>query len=84
MDGKCPPPDWREIINQLRLEAGRTMEDTSCELAGILPTDPATIDVHLRETRVAADDTQSLPAAAQVLHRRCLLVAIKPERAPPR
>jgi hypothetical protein len=28
MDDQCPIVDRREIINQLRLEAGRIMEDT--------------------------------------------------------
>jgi hypothetical protein len=71
MDDERPSTDWREIINQLRLEAGRIMEDTSGQVAMILPADSDKIAVHLNAVREAADDIQSLLAAAQVLHRRC-------------
>jgi hypothetical protein len=57
---------------QLRLEAGRIMEDTSSELATILPRDHAAIAAQLSEARQTGGDIQALLAAAQVLHRRCL------------
>jgi hypothetical protein len=72
MEDDHPSPDWHEIITLLRLEAGRIMEDTSVELASILPSDHEACAVRLREDREAADDIQALLAAAQILHRRCL------------
>ena len=70
MEDEHPPPDMRELIAHLCLEAGRIMEDTSCELALALPTDASAVDTLLRTVRVAADDIQDLIAAAQVLQRR--------------
>ena len=69
---EVPSPDWPEIIAQLRLEAGRIMEDTSDDLAMRLSTKSAAAEALLRKEREAADDIQSLLAAAQVLHRRCV------------
>jgi len=70
MDENLASPDLRELIAHLCLEAGRIMEDTSCELALALPTDASAVDTRLGMVRVAADDIQFLIAAAQVLQRR--------------
>ncbi|MGO8056356.1 hypothetical protein, partial [Rhizobium leguminosarum] len=71
MNNDCSKPDWHEIIAQLRLEAGRIMEDTADELARALPKDHPGIGTAIGYARQAGDDIQSLLAAEQILHRRC-------------
>ena len=72
MTDDLAPPDLRELIAQLCLEAGRIMEDTSTDLAMALSTEPAAISGRLQEFRDAALDILALTAAAQALHRRCI------------
>jgi hypothetical protein len=59
-----------KVIANLCLSAGQIMEDTSSELALILPNDPAALAARLQSFRTAAEDILALIAAAQALHRR--------------
>ena len=70
MEDEHPPPDVRELIAHLCLEAGRIMEDISFELALALPADDGAVSTQLRTVHEAAGDIQALIAAAQVLQRR--------------
>jgi hypothetical protein len=72
MDDNPPEPDWIEIIMQLRLEAGRIMEDASIDLTRNLPAVEQARDVQLGKDCEAAGDIHALLAAARVLHRRCI------------
>jgi hypothetical protein len=73
MDDDGPAsPDPLELIAHLCLEAGRIMEDTSCELALVLPLDDSAIGARLKMARDAADDILALIAAAQAVYRRQL------------
>ena len=67
-----PDPANSELIARLCLEAGRIMEDTSVELALILPSDLDERTARLARLQIASPDIQALAAAAMTLHRRCL------------
>ena len=63
------PPDHRfELIQGLRLEAGRIMEDASPDLA--LPTSPEVIVARVEQLRQAAEDIMALATAAAALARQ--------------
>ncbi len=72
MDDDDRFPKLHNMITQLRLEAGRIMENTCDELASRLPADRIVLAGQLNEHRQAAEDIQALLAAAHVLHRRCV------------
>jgi hypothetical protein len=64
------PPEYLDLITQLCLEAGRIMEDTSVELALVLPKNRDDRADRLERVHRAAVDIAALAAAAQALHRR--------------
>lgn len=57
------------VIAHLCLTAGALMEDTSVELARVLPAQDER-QAHLHRLRQTADDIAALIAAAEVLNRR--------------
>jgi hypothetical protein len=59
-----------DLIQQLCLEAGRLMEDSSVEAAHAAPALPIEINARLARLRQAAEDIAALAAAAEVLNRR--------------
>jgi hypothetical protein len=66
-----PPPGHLDLIARLCLEAGRIMEDTSVELALVLPTNRDDRADRLERVHRAGFDIAALAAAAQALHRHC-------------
>lgn len=59
-----------DVIQHLCLEAGRLMEDTSVELALLMPAACDDRTARLECLGQATDDIAALSAAAEVLHRR--------------
>lgn len=63
-----PNPDCNHrLIQDLFLEAGRIMEDTSAELALVLPRHPDEVAVCVERLRVAAKTILALANAARAL-----------------
>jgi len=63
-----PAPDCnRDLIQELCLEAGRIMEDTSAELARVLPHSPREIALRVERFREAAETILALAMAAHAL-----------------
>jgi hypothetical protein len=59
-----------DLVQQLCVEAGRLMEDTSVAAALAAPALPIEINARLARLRQAAEDIAALTAAAEVLNRR--------------